>query len=113
MRVPKRSLMVFWTFSVHSQVHCSLSSIHNRLRATSAAVVSNTAAGTGIHKHRHTHTHTHHTHTHKTHTNTHTHTHKKICKSQSKPVSQSLHLPCQCKGHDSTEHKTQLSVGAR
>src|SRR4029434_648093 len=62
MRVPKRSLMVFWTFSVHSQVHCSLSSIHNRLRATSAAVVSNTAAGTCIHIHRHTHTHAH-THT--------------------------------------------------
>lgn len=40
MKVPKRSLMVFWMFSVHSQLHWSFISKHKMFRATSARAVS-------------------------------------------------------------------------
>lgn len=40
MKVPKRSLMVFWMFSVHSQLHWSFISKHKMFRATSASAVS-------------------------------------------------------------------------
>lgn len=40
MNVPKRSLMVFWMFSVHNQLHWSFISKHKMFRATSARAVS-------------------------------------------------------------------------
>lgn len=40
MKVPKRSLMVFCMFSVHSQVHWSFISRHKMFKATSARAVS-------------------------------------------------------------------------
>lgn len=40
MKVPKRSLMVFCMFSVHSQLHWSFISRHKMFKATSARAVS-------------------------------------------------------------------------
>lgn len=40
IKVPKRSLMVFWMFSVHSQLHWSFISRHRMFKATSATAVS-------------------------------------------------------------------------
>lgn len=46
IRVPNSSLMVFWMFSVHSQLHCLFINRHRMLRATSASAVSSDAPTT-------------------------------------------------------------------
>ena len=61
MKVPNSSLMVFWIFSVHNQLHWSFISKQRMFKATSASAVSANSktrwcARTNTLTHTHTHT---------------------------------------------------------